>query len=162
MGPLLAAVFTAASLLLVVRRARSLPLLEAAVLVIGFGLAGITFVEGHDPAFARPGAALVGVFAVLGAVALPLLALLLLLEHHLHVRRALGELAEGNARMQDAVARLAEELRALRDQRAAGMRTDSSPAERGPRTAPRSGGGIDDHDYDDRDRDRWRRDEVAD
>jgi hypothetical protein len=116
------------------RRSSRLPLLERALLgctvvgglvvvVGGAGSAGVSACTPHA-------AALVSlVFPVL-LTASCMLALLALIEQHLHLRRVLGELVAEQTSLNETIARLTDELRVLREQQAPRSGAGSSPGRR--------------------------------
>jgi hypothetical protein len=157
MGPLLAALLTIAVVVVAARRVRRLPSLEVLGLsTLFFSGVVAVFDDGVDDggaavAFSEPAFAgvVVGGIVVVLFLALPLLALLLLLEHHLHVKRVLAGIAADNEKLKTTMDNLAAELASLRAQ-------PSSPP---PTPRDDDGEGGDD---DDEDRRRRRRDEEAD
>ena len=161
MGPLLAALATTSAVIVLARRARRLPALEVVGLPALVGAAAVAVLADHDggPAVAAlvegaHGGIVLGGIVVVLFVALPLLALLLLFEHHLHVKRVLAAIAADNAKLTATLDRLADELVRLRTQHA-----PPAPPPPPPPARPRG----DDEEHDDVDeRRRRRRDEEAD
>ncbi|MBM4283047.1 MAG: hypothetical protein FJ137_20590 [Deltaproteobacteria bacterium] len=143
MAPLLAALCTAVTILLAVRAARHVPLLESLVTVSVVVVALIAAADGGG-ARTHAGASF-ALIVVAGLLALPLLALLLVLEQHLRLRRAVTTLSSDKDRLEALVARLAAEVAALRATRA--TPPARAAGENGDETA---------------DRDRRRRDGLAD